>query len=84
MVKSWFGCLSDFVFYFSKDRRHVRWDPNVPWDPVAARQKYTPGDFELEKLTIDDLLVTVYQPYGFRPYPVSIFSAELNQFRKQW
>ncbi|GAB5589277.1 Mitochondrial distribution and morphology protein 31 [Umbelopsis nana] len=66
------------------DRRHVRWDPNVPWDPAAARQKYTPGDFELEKLTIDDLLVTVYQPYGFRPYPVSIFSAELNQFRKQW
>ncbi|KAH8556012.1 mitochondrial distribution and morphology proteins-domain-containing protein [Umbelopsis sp. PMI_123] len=66
------------------DRRHVRWDPNVPWDPVAARQKYTPGDFELEKLIIDDLLVTVYQPYGFRPYPVSIFSAELNRFRKQW
>ncbi|CAO3676469.1 unnamed protein product [Umbelopsis vinacea] len=66
------------------DRRHVRWDPNVPWDPVAARQKYTPGDFELEKLTIDDLLVTVYQPYGFRPYPVSIFGAELNRFRKQW
>ncbi|KAI9287849.1 mitochondrial distribution and morphology protein family 31/32 [Umbelopsis sp. AD052] len=66
------------------DRRHVRWDESVPWDPAAARQKYTPGDFELEQLTIDDLLVTVYQPYGFRPYPVSIFSAELNRFRKQW
>lgn len=66
------------------DRRHVRWDAKVPYDPAAARQKYTPGDFELEKLTVDDLLVTVYQPYGFRPFPVSIFNAELNRFRKQW
>ncbi|KAF7730813.1 Mitochondrial distribution and morphology protein 31, mitochondrial precursor [Apophysomyces ossiformis] len=66
------------------DRRHVRWDPNVPWDPVAARHKYTPGDFELEKLTLEDLLVTVYQPNGFRPYPVSIFQAQLDRFRKQW
>ncbi|KAG0180561.1 Mitochondrial distribution and morphology protein 31, mitochondrial precursor [Apophysomyces sp. BC1034] len=66
------------------DRRHVRWDPNVPWDPVAARHKYTPGDFELEKLTVEDLLVTVYQPNGFRPYPVSIFQAQLDRFRKQW
>ncbi|CAM0136210.1 unnamed protein product [Umbelopsis sp. WA50703] len=65
------------------DRRHVRWDPKVPYDPAAARQRYTPGDFELEKLTLDDLLVTVYQPYGFRPFPVSIFNAELNRFRKQ-
>ncbi|KAI8990127.1 mitochondrial distribution and morphology protein family 31/32 [Pilobolus umbonatus] len=66
------------------DRRHVRWDPDVPYDPVAARHKYTPGDFELEKLTLEDLLVTVYQPNGFRPYPVSIFQAQLDRFRKQW
>ncbi|KAI8094492.1 mitochondrial distribution and morphology protein family 31/32 [Thamnidium elegans] len=66
------------------DRRHVRWDPNVPYDPVASRHQYTPGDFELEKLTIEDLLVTVYQPNGFRPFPVSIFSAQLDRFRKQW
>ncbi|KAI9300219.1 mitochondrial distribution and morphology protein family 31/32 [Cunninghamella echinulata] len=66
------------------DRRHVRWDPNVKYDPVAARHKYTPGDFELEKLTMEDLLVTVYQPNGFRPYPVSIFQAQLDRFRKQW
>lgn len=66
------------------DRRHVRWDPTVPYDPVASRHKYTPGDFELEKLTIEDLLVTVYQPNGFRPFPVSIFSAQLDRFRKQW
>jgi distribution and morphology protein 31 len=32
----------------------------------------------------DGILMTVYQPYGFRPYPVSIFGAELNRFRKQW
>ncbi|KAI9469039.1 MAG: hypothetical protein EXX96DRAFT_590231 [Benjaminiella poitrasii] len=66
------------------DRRHVRWDPDVPYDPVAARHKYTPGDFELEKLTLEDFLVTVYQPNGFRPYPVSIFHAQLDRFRKQW
>jgi distribution and morphology protein 31 len=66
------------------DRRHVRWDPDVPYDPVAARHQYTPGDFELEKLTVEDLLVTVYQPNGFRPYPVSIFQAQLDRFRKQW
>ncbi|CAO3631539.1 unnamed protein product [Cunninghamella blakesleeana] len=66
------------------DRRHVRWDPNAVYDPVAARHKYTPGDFELEKLTMEDLLVTVYQPKGFRPYPVSIFQAQLDRFRKQW
>ncbi|KAI8877937.1 mitochondrial distribution and morphology protein family 31/32 [Backusella circina FSU 941] len=66
------------------DRRHVRWDPDVPYDPVAARHQYTPGDFELEKLTLEDLLVTVYQPDGFRPYPISIFQAQLDRFRKQW
>ncbi|KAI9265629.1 mitochondrial distribution and morphology protein family 31/32 [Sporodiniella umbellata] len=66
------------------DRRHVRWDPDVPYDPVAARHQYTPGDFELEKLVLEDILVTVYQPNGFRPYPVSIFHAQLDRFRKQW
>lgn len=64
------------------DRRHVRW--NSTYDPVAARHKYTPGDFELDKFTLEDLLVTVYQPNGFRPYPVSIFQAQLDKFRKQW
>ncbi|KAI9311972.1 mitochondrial distribution and morphology proteins-domain-containing protein [Dichotomocladium elegans] len=64
------------------DRRHVRWSGT--YDPVQARHKYTPGDFELAKFTLEDLLVTVYQPNGFRPYPISIFSAQLDQFRKQW
>lgn len=66
------------------DRRHVRWDPDVPYDPIASRHQYTPGDFELEKLTVEDLLVTVYQPNGFRPFPVSVFQAQLDRFRKQW
>lgn len=64
------------------DRRHVRWTGE--YDPVAARHKYTPGDFELAKFTLEDLLITVYQPDGFRPYPISIFQAQLDQFRKQW
>ncbi|ORX50815.1 mitochondrial distribution and morphology protein family 31/32 [Hesseltinella vesiculosa] len=66
------------------DRRHVRWDRSAKYDPKASRHKYTPGDFELEKLTLEDLLVTVYQPKGFRPFPVSIFQAQLDRFRKQW
>jgi mitochondrial distribution and morphology protein 31 len=33
---------------------------------------------------MEDLLVTVYQPNNFRPFPVSIFSCDLPQLRKQW
>lgn len=43
-----------------------------------------PGDFELESLQLEDMLVTVLQPDGFRPYTVSVFSAQFPCFRKQW
>jgi distribution and morphology protein 31 len=33
---------------------------------------------------MEDLLVTIHQPKGFRPFSVSIFSCELPQLRKQW
>jgi distribution and morphology protein 31 len=33
---------------------------------------------------MEDLLVTVHQPGDFRPFSVSIFSADLPQLRKQW
>ncbi|KAI0085059.1 mitochondrial distribution and morphology proteins-domain-containing protein [Irpex rosettiformis] len=66
------------------DRRYVYWDPENPWDPAAFRHKGQSGDFELESLQLEDVLVTVYQPGGFRPYTASIFRADMKTFRKQW
>lgn len=66
------------------DRTHVWWDPDVEYIPEEARRKHVPGDFELESLQLEDMLVTVLQPGGFRPYTVSVFSALFPCFRKQW
>lgn len=66
------------------DRREVTWDPDHPLDPALFRHRAQPGDFELESLQLEDVLVTVYQPGGFRPYTASIFRADIRTFRKQW
>ncbi len=60
------------------DRRHVTWLDD--WQPVLRAAK--PGDFELDRFVIDDLLVHVRNP-TFR-YPVSLFHGELPRLRKQW
>lgn len=65
------------------DRTHVVW-PVEEVDPLSYRHKHEPGDFEIEKFKMEDLLLTVHQPDGFRPFSVSIFSCELPQLRKQW
>ncbi|KAI8799970.1 mitochondrial distribution and morphology proteins-domain-containing protein [Cladochytrium replicatum] len=62
------------------DRRHIQWDPN--WKP--SRREAQSGDFELDRFVIQDMLLTIYQPNKFRPYTISIFNAELPQFRQQW
>lgn len=64
------------------DRTHVKYSPFD--DPVAARHKHVPGDFELDSFKLEDLLVTVYQPNDFRPFTVSIYSCDLPKLRKQW
>ncbi|KAI9463718.1 mitochondrial distribution and morphology proteins-domain-containing protein [Lactarius psammicola] len=64
------------------DRRSVRWSPDL--DPASFRHIAQQGDFELESLTLEDVLVTVYQPGGFRPYTFSIFRADIGTLRKQW
>ncbi|KAF3924606.1 hypothetical protein AA313_de0201653 [Arthrobotrys entomopaga] len=64
------------------DRTHLEFDPDV--DPRSYKHKYAPGDFELDHFKLEDLLVTVYQPGGFRPFHVSIFSCDLPQLRKRW
>lgn len=53
-------------------------------DPRSYKHEHTPGDFELDSFKMEDLLVTIYQPNGFRPFPVSIYSCDLPQLRKQW
>ena len=76
------GAVSDLDLPI--DRRSVTWDPDHPLDPAAFRHKAQPGDFELESLQLEDVLVTVYQPGNFRPYTASIFRADIRTFRKQW
>ena len=66
------------------DRRSVYWDPEKPLDPAAFRHEARPGDFHLESLQVEDLLITVYQPGNFRPYTASIFRADIRTFRKRW
>jgi distribution and morphology protein 31 len=65
------------------DRTSVHWAA-VDEDPLSYRHEHNPGDFELDYFKLEDLLVTVHQPDGFRPFSVSIFSCELPQLRKQW
>ncbi|EMD91136.1 hypothetical protein COCC4DRAFT_49870 [Bipolaris maydis ATCC 48331] len=64
------------------DRTSVRTIEGV--DPRSYKHEHQPGDFELDSFKMEDLLVTVYQPNGFRPFSVSIFSCDLPRLRKQW
>ncbi|KAI9164241.1 Mitochondrial distribution and morphology protein 31, mitochondrial precursor [Blastocladiella emersonii ATCC 22665] len=63
------------------DRRDVFWDDDAP--AIPPRRVHQPGDFELERVVLDDLFVTVYNP-EFRPYSLSVFQADLPRLRKQW
>ncbi|KAG7111087.1 Mitochondrial distribution and morphology protein 31 like [Verticillium longisporum] len=65
------------------DRTSVHWS-DEPVDPLSYRHEHQPGDFEIDSFKLEDVLVTVHQPGGFRPFSVSIFSAELPQLRKRW
>ncbi|KAK3292197.1 uncharacterized protein B0H64DRAFT_329235 [Chaetomium fimeti] len=65
------------------DRTSVQWSGEAV-DPLSYRHEHNPGDFELDHFRMEDLLVTIHQPSGFRPFSVSIFSCELPQLRKQW
>ena len=65
------------------DRSHVR-STSQDVDPKSFRHEHNTGDFEIDSFKMEDLLVTVHQPKGFRPFPVSIFSCDLPQLRMQW
>jgi distribution and morphology protein 31 len=66
------------------DRRSVLWNPEIHADPTEFRHPPQLGDFELDSLEVEDLLVTLYQPGEFRPFTASIFRATFGVFRKQW
>ncbi|CAJ2501161.1 Uu.00g040140.m01.CDS01 [Anthostomella pinea] len=65
------------------DRTSVRWSGEHV-DPLSYRHEHHPGDFEIDSFKMEDLLVTIHQPGGFRPFSVSIYSCELPQLRKQY
>jgi mitochondrial distribution and morphology protein 31 len=65
------------------DRTHVH-STGEDIDPKSYRHEHNPGDFELDSFKLEDLLLTVHQPGGFRPFSVSIFSCDLPQLRRQW
>lgn len=64
------------------DRTHVVWKPND--DPRNYKNIHQPGDFEITNFAMNDVLFTLYQPNGFRPFQVSIFNCDLPQLRKHW
>ncbi|MCJ1431792.1 Mitochondrial distribution and morphology protein 31, mitochondrial precursor [Xylographa pallens] len=53
-------------------------------DPRSYKHEHNPGDFEIDSFKMEDLLVTLHQPSGFRPFSISIFSCDLPQLRRQW
>jgi distribution and morphology protein 31 len=65
------------------DRTSVHWGTEYI-DPRTYKHTHNPGDFEIDSFKMEDLLITMHQPKGFRPFSVSIFSCELPQLRKQW
>ncbi|KAI1113621.1 mitochondrial distribution and morphology proteins-domain-containing protein [Nemania sp. NC0429] len=65
------------------DRTSVKWTPDNK-DPLSYRREHMPGDFEIDSFKMEDLLVTIHQPSGFRPFSVSIYSCALPQLRKQY
>ena len=65
------------------DRTHVH-ATSQDVDPKSYRHEHNPGDFEIEHFKMEDFLVTVHQPGGFRPFSVSIFSCDLPQLRQRW
>lgn len=64
------------------DRTHVVWDPND--DATNYKNVYQLGDFEFNDFVMRDVLFTLLQPSGFRPFQVAIYNCELPKLRKHW
>lgn len=64
------------------DRRFLRWDDD--WDAVAARNQPKRGDFDFSFFRMEDVLVTVLQPGGAKPFELGIHVCDLPRLRQQW
>lgn len=92
VVKGVRGVVGEYLRHSSRsscltpsiDRRNVSTSYDQEFDLSKFRHVAAPGDFELDSLQLEDVLVTVYQPGGFRPYTASIFQADFRLLRKQW
>lgn len=64
------------------DRTHVVWKAND--DPRNYKNIPAPGDWEIENIKLEDLFVTILQPYEFRPCKLAIYNGDLPILRKNW
>lgn len=64
------------------DRRSVVFEPGL--EPALFRHPARLGDFHLDFLQLEDVLITVHQPGDFRPFTASIFHANIGAFRKNF
>ena len=64
------------------DRTHVVWGPDE--DPRDYKAVHRPGDLEISNFMMTDVLITLYQPDGFRPFQISIYNCHLPQLRYYW
>lgn len=64
------------------DRTHVHWEKDD--DPRNYKNVHRPGDFEINNFKMNDVLFTLAQPDGFRPFNVSIYNCDLPILRKNW
>lgn len=64
------------------DRTHVHWDPDD--DATNYKNVHQFGDFEFNEFRLEDVLFTLMQPSGFRPFEVAIYNCELSRLRKHW
>lgn len=64
------------------DRTHVYWDVND--NPLNYKNVYHPGDFEIDNFKMDDILIKLLQPNGFRPFNVEVYNCHLLKLRKHW
>lgn len=65
------------------DRTHLRPSP-IYIDPTTQRHVAEAGDFHIDKFILNDMLVTMYQPNGFRPFNISVINCILTPLRKHW
>ena len=75
--KGWIKSLNARGIRGTIDKRALR--------PSGKKEKYSsqPGDFHIKDVTVKDVLLTVYYP-NFRPFSLSVISAEFSKLRKQW